>query len=133
LVSLRAFLKEEKSSMGGVRLTLNECHRNWRFYKLWLLIGLSFAILAIMAATGKRGDDPRVLLPSPAGIAQWILLFNQRMSKFGTSDAHFVHFVALFRDEMEPFLLPCVSTKTNSARLLKAVSRLWTEVSRNEC
>src|SRR5271168_3959100 len=43
--------------MRGVRLTLNERHRNWRFYKLWLLIGLSFAILAIKAATGKRGDD----------------------------------------------------------------------------
>jgi hypothetical protein len=40
----RAFLKEEKA----------ECHRNWRFYKLWLLIRLSFAILAIKAATGKR-------------------------------------------------------------------------------
>jgi len=37
----------EKSLMRGVRLTLNECHRNWRFYKLWLLIGLSFAILAM--------------------------------------------------------------------------------------
>jgi hypothetical protein len=58
LASLRrAFLKEEKSSMRGVRSTLNECHRNWRFYKLWLLIGPSFAILAIKAATGKRGDD----------------------------------------------------------------------------
>jgi hypothetical protein len=59
----KAFLKEEKSSMRGVRLTLNECHRNWRFYKLWLLIGLSFAILAmsyvIKAATGKRGDDQK--------------------------------------------------------------------------
>jgi hypothetical protein len=32
-----------------VRLTLNECHRNWRFYKPWLLIGLSFAVLAILA------------------------------------------------------------------------------------
>jgi hypothetical protein len=49
LASLRrAFLKEEKSSMRGLHLTLNECHRNWRFYKLWLLIGLSFAILAVM-------------------------------------------------------------------------------------
>jgi hypothetical protein len=34
-----------------------ECHRNWRFYKLWLLIRLSFAILTIKAATGKRSDD----------------------------------------------------------------------------
>jgi hypothetical protein len=43
--------------MRGVRLTLNECHRNWRFYKLWLLIGLSCAVLAIKAATGKRGQE----------------------------------------------------------------------------
>ena len=49
--------------MREVRLTLNECHRNWRFYKLWLLIGLSFAILChvyvIKAATGKRGDEQK--------------------------------------------------------------------------
>jgi hypothetical protein len=44
-----------KSSMRGVRLNLNEGHRYWRFY-MWLLIGLSFAILAIKTATGKRGD-----------------------------------------------------------------------------
>ena len=40
-------LEEEKRSMRwAVRLTLNECHRNWRFYKLWLLIGLTFATVS---------------------------------------------------------------------------------------
>jgi hypothetical protein len=54
----RVFLKEE-SSMREVRLTLNACHRNWRFYKLWLLIGLSFAILAMSTSPRLRGDDQK--------------------------------------------------------------------------
>jgi hypothetical protein len=41
LFKVRAFLKlekEKRSMRWAVRLTLNECHRNWRFHKLWLLI-----------------------------------------------------------------------------------------------
>src|SRR5271167_3225744 len=52
-------LEEEKRSMRwAVRLTLNECHRNWRFYKLWLLITElchPCHVYVIKAATGKCG------------------------------------------------------------------------------
>jgi hypothetical protein len=58
--------EEEKRSMRwAVHLTLNECHRNWRFYKLWLLIRLGFAAVSgfatlAMSTTGKRGDDQKL-------------------------------------------------------------------------
>jgi len=65
---VRAFLEleEQKRSMRwAVRLTLNECHRNWRFYKLWLLIGLSFAILAM--STSSRLPQESVVTTRRAG------------------------------------------------------------------
>jgi beta-lactamase regulating signal transducer with metallopeptidase domain len=59
-------LEEEKRSVRwAVRLTLSEYYRNWRFYKLWLLIGLGFAILAM--STSSRLPQESVVTTRRAG------------------------------------------------------------------
>jgi hypothetical protein len=80
----------------GSRLTLNECHRNWRFCKLWLLIGLSFAAGSGFATLARLPQEgvvmTRTLLLEVLDPVGMRLTGHERVSRTGM--AYCVHHFA---------------------------------------